>query len=290
MGSRTSSTTTIGNPHPTICTRTISSLPTPTTSNFTITNPTSTFPTSNIPSTTISTPIISLPTPPATAATNTASPVIACDHSSVGSQVYAGGLTIQTTAATITPYYMQYTATDALGNTATPVVRSSPLLAPATTSIKLGTTYKACASGQHPTAGAECELGATAQDSQNGNLISQVLVCAPAACTTLACISSESPKLLILWATGLKEWLLQRIDQTLVLHMSADLASDLTHNHKYLFKRLDSPVSLRQTGSHNRGHAFYSVGLAPYNLDTAAAALGTTIEVPFSVLTMGHHS
>ncbi|KAL0039534.1 hypothetical protein WJX77_000920 [Trebouxia sp. C0004] len=147
MGSRTSSTTTIGNPHPTICTRTISSLPTPTTSNFTITNPTSTFPTSNIPSTTISTPIISLPTPPATAATNTASPVIACDHSSVGSQVYAdgcfasrsvpgksspvtftasveGGLTIQTTAATITPYYMQYTATDALGNTATPVVRS----------------------------------------------------------------------------------------------------------------------------------------------------------------------
>jgi hypothetical protein len=36
----------------------------------------------------------------------------------------AGDLTIQTTAATTTPYYIQYTATDALGNTAIPVVRS----------------------------------------------------------------------------------------------------------------------------------------------------------------------
>jgi hypothetical protein len=38
--------------------------------------------------------------------------------------VAAGGVTIQTAAVTTTPYYIQYTATDALGNTATPVVRS----------------------------------------------------------------------------------------------------------------------------------------------------------------------
>ncbi len=35
------------------------------------------------------------------------------------------------------------------------------------------------------------------------------------------------------------------------------------------------------------GHAFNSVGLAPCNLDTAAAALGTTILVPFSVYDNG---
>ena len=64
--------------------------------------------------------------------------------------------------------------------------------APQITSIKLGYNYGACAPGQQPYAGAECELGATASDSQNGNLTMQVLVCAPAACTSAACIASES--------------------------------------------------------------------------------------------------
>lgn len=124
--------------------------------------------------------------------------------------------------------------------------------APATTTIKLGYTYTACASGQQPYTGAECELGATAQDSQSGNLTSQVLVCAPAACITLACMASKSPTPLNSCVTGLQEWLLQRIDQTSVSHMQAAL-TDLTHNHRRLFKRLASPVSLRQTAHHHRG-------------------------------------
>ena len=64
--------------------------------------------------------------------------------------------------------------------------------APPTTSIKQGYTYRACAPGQQPRPEAQCEPGATAQDSQDGSLTSQVLVCAPAACTTAACIASES--------------------------------------------------------------------------------------------------
>ncbi len=88
-------------------------------------------------------------------------------------------------------------------NTAPTISLTTTAAAPATTSIKLGYTYKACASGQQPYTGAECELGATAQDSQSGNLTSQVLVCAPAACTTLACIASESPTLLSSCVTGL---------------------------------------------------------------------------------------
>ncbi len=92
-------------------------------------------------------------------------------------------------------------------NTAPTINLITTAAAPATTSIKLGYTYKACASGQQPYTGAECELGATAQDSQNGNLTSQVLVCAPAACTTLACIASESPTLPNSCVTGTKEWL-----------------------------------------------------------------------------------
>ena len=63
--------------------------------------------------------------------------------------------------------------------------------APQTTPIKQGYSYRACAPGQQPYAGAECELGATAWDSQNGNLTSRVLVCAPAACTTAACIAGQ---------------------------------------------------------------------------------------------------
>ena len=81
-------------------------------------------------------------------------------------------------------------------NTAPTISLITTAAAPATTTTKLGYTYKACAPGQQPYTGAECELGASAQDSQNGNLTSQVLVCAPAACTTLACIASESPTLL----------------------------------------------------------------------------------------------
>ena len=64
--------------------------------------------------------------------------------------------------------------------------------APATTSIKQGYNYTVCLPGQQPYKGAECELGATAQDAQAGNLTSRVLVCAPAACTSPACISGGS--------------------------------------------------------------------------------------------------
>ncbi len=76
-------------------------------------------------------------------------------------------------------------------NVAPTITLLTTAAAPVTTSIKLGYSYLACASGQQPATGAECELGATALDSQNGNLTSQVLVCAPAACTSVACIASE---------------------------------------------------------------------------------------------------
>ena len=77
-------------------------------------------------------------------------------------------------------------------NAAPTIALITTAAAPQTTSIKLGYSYRACAAGQQPYAGAECELGATAQDSQNGNLTTQVLVCTPAACTTAACVASES--------------------------------------------------------------------------------------------------
>ena len=77
-------------------------------------------------------------------------------------------------------------------NTAPTITLLTTTAAPATTSIKLGYTYTACAAGQQPSTGAECELGATAQDAQNGNLTAQVLVCSPAGCTSVACIASES--------------------------------------------------------------------------------------------------
>ena len=87
-------------------------------------------------------------------------------------------------------------------NTAPTISLITTAAAPATTTIKLGYTYKACASGQQPSAGAECELGATAQDSQNGNLTASVLVCAPAVCTGTQCISSKAP-ILALQIAGL---------------------------------------------------------------------------------------
>ena len=78
-------------------------------------------------------------------------------------------------------------------NTAPTISLITTAAAPATTTIKLGYTYTACPSGQQPYTGAECELGATAQDSQNGNLTTSVLVCAPAVCTGARCISSKTP-------------------------------------------------------------------------------------------------
>ena len=77
-------------------------------------------------------------------------------------------------------------------NTATTITLVTTGAAPQTTSIKLGYRYGACAPGQQSYTGAECELGATASDSQRGNLTSQVLVCAPSACTTAACVASKS--------------------------------------------------------------------------------------------------
>ena len=80
----------------------------------------------------------------------------------------------------------------AAANTAPTITLLTTTAAPVTTTIKLGYSYTACASGQQPSSGAECELGATAQDSQNGNLTSSVLVCAPAVCTAPSCISSKT--------------------------------------------------------------------------------------------------
>ena len=79
----------------------------------------------------------------------------------------------------------------ATANTAPTITLITTAAAPMTTTIKLGYSYKACAAGQQPRSGAECELGATAQDSQSGNLTSQVLACAPAACTSAACVASK---------------------------------------------------------------------------------------------------
>ena len=76
-------------------------------------------------------------------------------------------------------------------NTATTIALRTTAAAPATTSINLGYSYAACVPGQQPYKGAECELGATAQDAQNGNLTSKVLVCAPAICTAAACMSGR---------------------------------------------------------------------------------------------------
>lgn len=78
-------------------------------------------------------------------------------------------------------------------NAAPTITLLTTAVVPSTTPNKLGYSYTACALGQQPHTGAECELGATAQDSQNGNLTSQVLVCAPAACKSAGCVSSESP-------------------------------------------------------------------------------------------------
>ena len=64
--------------------------------------------------------------------------------------------------------------------------------APVTTTIKLGYRYTACAPGQQPYKGAECELGATALDAQGGNLTASVLVCAPATCMASSCASGEA--------------------------------------------------------------------------------------------------
>ena len=77
-------------------------------------------------------------------------------------------------------------------NTAPTITLLTTTAAPATTSIKLGYNYTACAADQQPSTGAECELGATAQDAQNGNLTASVLVCAPAVCTAASCVTSKA--------------------------------------------------------------------------------------------------
>ena len=77
-------------------------------------------------------------------------------------------------------------------NTAPSISLVTTAAAPVTTSIKLGQSYAACAKGQQPAVGAECELGATARDAQDGNLTPAVLVCAPASCTTATCLASKS--------------------------------------------------------------------------------------------------
>ena len=86
-------------------------------------------------------------------------------------------------------------STSHVSNTAPTIALRTTAAAPATTSIKLGYNYTACAPGQQPYNGAECELGATAQDTQDGNLTSKVLVCAPATCTSAACMSGRSVSL-----------------------------------------------------------------------------------------------
>ena len=63
--------------------------------------------------------------------------------------------------------------TTSTSNTAPTIALRTTAAAPATTSIKLGYNYTACEPGQQPYKGAECELGATAQDAQDGNLTSK---------------------------------------------------------------------------------------------------------------------
>lgn len=77
-------------------------------------------------------------------------------------------------------------------NTAPTISLVITAAAPATTSIKYGYTYTACGPSQQPAPEAECELGATARDAQNGDLTSAVLVCSPSSCTSAACIAGES--------------------------------------------------------------------------------------------------
>ena len=76
-------------------------------------------------------------------------------------------------------------------NTAPSISLLTTAAAPVTTSIKLGYSYAACAAGQQPAVGAECELGATASDAEDGNLTSAVLACAPSSCTTATCTASK---------------------------------------------------------------------------------------------------
>ena len=78
-------------------------------------------------------------------------------------------------------------------NTAPSMSLLTTAAAPVTTSIKLGYSYTACAPNQQPAVGAECELGATAKDAQDGDLTSQVLACAPSSCTDASCIAGRLP-------------------------------------------------------------------------------------------------
>ncbi len=63
---------------------------------------------------------------------------------------------------------------------------------PATVSLKQYSSYAACASGVSPSSTALCETGATATDTQDGSLTSNVLACAPASCTSTTSCSGET--------------------------------------------------------------------------------------------------
>ena len=89
-------------------------------------------------------------------------------------------------------YEFCLSAVTTTSNTPPTITLRTTAAAPVTTTIKLGYHYTACAPGQQPYKGAECELGATALDAQSGNLTTSMLVCAPATCTTSSCASGEA--------------------------------------------------------------------------------------------------
>ena len=122
-------------------------------------------------------------------------------------------------------YGMCFSGMATTPNAAPTITLITNAAAPQTTSIKFGYSYQACASGQHPYTGAECEPGATASDSQNGNLTLQVLVCAPVACTTAACIESEC--ILIISCQSLSESIFPAQCESKTAQMDKQLAISL---------------------------------------------------------------
>ena len=205
-------------------------------------------------------------------------------------------------------------------NTAPSISLVTTAAAPATTSIKQGWSYTACASGQQPAAGQECELGATAKDAQSGDLTSTVLVCAPSACTTAACIASGYFLLhacQTCYSTASHSILLQctwysaeavehgKCGSSILHHscngsvvpVSADPAYNLpyssiwrTSNKLAEMSCHTFPTSCSALCIHYSdkvklpcaGHQFHNVGLTPCALDTAAAAIGSKFTITFT--------
>ena len=143
-------------------------------------------------------------------------------------------------------------------NTAPTISLVTTAAAPATTTIKYGYNYTTCGGDQQPAVGAECELEATAQDAQDGDLTASVLVCAPSSCTNATCISSKYT-------------------------MSCDLLYSAA-----LVRMITSSIGIEtlqwleySTVSKNTGHLFVKVGLMPCGLNTAKIATdGTTPPLP----------